>query len=241
VAFWLRQDPRRVLAPWLDHLTAERVHLVTVPAEGQPRDLLLARFADAIGAPATALRLDKPSKNQSVGPVELEVLRRLNARLRAEVDMPSQAQVVGPAVLGRLGDQSSGRVTLPESELGWVSERAAEIAGEITEQRFRVHGDLADLVPHAGAQGETPEPTGDELLAATERALTQLAIEYGELQRKHRRARRKVRGDEATAGQKLSSSGRSLGYRMRLRAVRAADRNWFAGRLARFYLRRSGR
>lgn len=234
VTFWLRQDPLRVLSPWRELVPDDHIHLVTVPADGQPAGLLLERFATLLAIPEKTLSLSKAPVNQSAGPTELEVLRRLNERLGTS---QAHGQVVGPAVMSRLGDRTSGRLTLPPEELSWVQERANAMIAEIREAGFPVVGDLADLTPLAGGPADaSTSPSDGELLAATERILTALAGEYGRNQRRLRRA--KVIDTEATPAQKLTSSGRALGYRARLTAVGMADRNRFFAWLARRYLAR---
>jgi hypothetical protein len=236
VAFWLRQDPLTVLAPWRGHVPDERIHIVTVPKEGQPPGLLLERFATLLGAPPEALRLSRAPVNQSAGPVELETLRRLNSRL---TDAGYQDQVIGPAVMARLGDRTSGRLTLPPEELPWVAERAEKIVTELRAAGFPVTGDLEELTPEAGPPATSEQPSDAELLAATERILTALATEFDQYRRRLRKAR--AVGSDASRAQRLSSSGRSLGYRARLTAVRLADRNRLFAWLARRYLARGSR
>ncbi len=237
VAFWLRQDPLTVLAPWRGHVPDERIHIVTVPKEGQPAGLLLERFATLLGAPPEALRLSRAAVNQSAGPVELETLRRLNSRL---TDAGYQDQVIGPAVMARLGDRTSGRLTLPPEELPWVAERAEKIVDRAASSGLPCHRRPGGADPRGGpardvgaaqrrraarGDGADPHRPGDRVRPVPPQAA------QGEGRRAATRAR----------AQRLSSSGRSLGYRARLTAVRLADRNRLFAWLARRYLARGSR
>jgi hypothetical protein len=236
VTFWLRQDPVRVAAKWSEFIPAERVHIVTVPAESRGGDGLLDRFAELLGVPAGALHLNRPPLNQSVGPVELEVLRRLNIRVADRVAKPKRAQVVPPDLLARLGDRASGTLQLPAGELHWVRERAeASIAG-MRGAGFTLHGSWEDLLPSSADAERGVPPTDSELLDATERALLSLTVAFGRQRRRIRRASLQAELVTASAGDRLSVSARTLGYRAKLAAVDAADHNRIVAWAARRYL-----
>ena len=47
--FWRQQDAPQILSRWLQVLPADRIHVVTVPQRGAPRDLLWDRFANVVG------------------------------------------------------------------------------------------------------------------------------------------------------------------------------------------------
>ena len=75
---WRQQDPRQVLAPYLEHIPADRVHVVTVPPSGAPPGLLWERFCAATGMDPGPYDIDVPRSNLSLGGVESEVMRRVN-------------------------------------------------------------------------------------------------------------------------------------------------------------------
>ena len=76
-----RSWPKR----WAKALSPDRIHIVTVPPSGSPTTLLLERFARVLGVdPARLEPEDRPS-NSSLGQVQAEVLRRVNAQLPDEV------------------------------------------------------------------------------------------------------------------------------------------------------------
>jgi hypothetical protein len=226
----------RVASRWAQFIPPERVHVVTLPAEAQGGDALLDRFAELLAVPSGALHLSRPPLNQSVGPVELEVLRRLNVRIAEGVAKPRRAQVVPPDLLARLGDRASGKLQLPAGELPWVRERAEASIARMRDAGFTLHGSWDDLLPAATPTVPASAPTDSELLDATERALLSLTVAFGRQRRRIRRANLQADPVASTTGDRLSTSARTLGYRAKLRAVDAADRNKVVAWAARRYL-----
>ena len=80
--FWRHQDVADLLDRWGAHLPADRVHLVTVPQPGAPRDLLWRRFCEVVGVDPDVAELPGTGSNVSLGVTAVDVLRRVNGRLR---------------------------------------------------------------------------------------------------------------------------------------------------------------
>ena len=85
--FWRVQHLPRILATWGASLPPDRVHLVTVPPSGGPRDELWDRFADVLGLDPRASYAESETTNASLGGAEVTMLRRLNVAL-AEQKVP---------------------------------------------------------------------------------------------------------------------------------------------------------
>lgn len=175
VMFWRLHDPIRVLRPWADAVGAGRVHVVTVPPPGAPRDLLWRRFAEAIGVGPAEFDLDVGNANPSLGLVEAELLRRTNEVLRAAASQanPAQRRYLVRQVLG----QRSGRrvIALPPRHAAWARTRSAEVAEGIRAAGYHVVGDLAELQPAAPVStGEPNRITEREMLDAAIDALAGL-------------------------------------------------------------------
>lgn len=77
-AFWEHQDLVAVLARWSELVTRQRVHVVTVPARDADRRLLPERFGAVLGVDFEELRSDEVRANDSLDPVQVELLRRVN-------------------------------------------------------------------------------------------------------------------------------------------------------------------
>lgn len=240
-AFWLRQDLIRVLDTWETAVPRDRVHLVTVPPPGSPRNLLADRFAAATGIDPAALSTDQPSRNTSVGVAEAEVLRRLNAGLGDRLNESQYLavlQAVRPALQQRT---SSTRIRVPRRELGWIAERSGAMVGELRLRGYEVSGDLDDLVPTSDSTGER-EPddmTDAELADAAMDALTAMAEQHAQLWWRTRR--RQDREGAAGRAQSLTSQARAQGFRARLAVLELADRNRWVNKALAVYLRRSSR
>ena len=88
------QDARYILRAWAGQLGAERVTVVTVPAEGEPAQLLWARLASAIGVPPELCRPPESPANTSLGLASTELLRLVNAHVKhlARVDYETHPQ-----------------------------------------------------------------------------------------------------------------------------------------------------
>jgi hypothetical protein len=238
-AFWLRQDLIRVLDTWETAVPRERVHVVTVPPPGSPRNLLAERFAAATGVDPAALSTDQPTKNTSVGAAEAEVLRRLNAGLGERLNESQYLAVlhgIRPALQQRT---SSTRIRMPQRELGWITERSSAIVGELGARGYQVFGDLDDLVPTRDSTGDRApdEVTDAELAEAAVEALTAMAEHHAQLWWRTRR--RKDRPGEAGKTRNLASQVRAQGFRARMAVLSLADRNRWVNKALAAYLRRS--
>ena len=162
---WLqtKQRVRHTFGVWSERLPADRIHIVTVPPSGTPRDVLPGRFADVVGVDPAVLTKKPPQRmNASLDPVGTELVRRLNG-LTDGMDVFTQRAEI-KLYLGSGGALSRDTSVPVPSPWGAYydacREESAWLAGFIAEQGFPVHGDLADLdvVPR---QEEGPAPVTD--------------------------------------------------------------------------------
>ncbi len=148
--FWRVQHVPRILATWGADLPPERVHLVTVPPSGGPRNLLWKRFAAVVGISEVAPYEESSTTNASLGGAEVTLLRRLNLEL-AEREVPRETYVdwvregiVKDVLAGRPGKV---RASVPPRHRSAVDEITAAWLDEIRKSGVDVVGDLDDLVP----------------------------------------------------------------------------------------------
>lgn len=145
---WGSFDLADVLARWGSVIPHERIHVLPMASSGaDPRDLWL-RFLSVLGLDAEGLEAPEQQANRSLGLVEVELLRRVNARLKGF----GSAFDRGTWIRGYLGE---GKV-LPDSrekfrpddaileELRVRGERALAM---LHDEGFDVVGDLALLEP----------------------------------------------------------------------------------------------
>ena len=234
-AFWRAQDLPVILARWAAVVPAARVHVVTVPPTGAPRDLLLHRVAEVVGFDPRSLPESPERDNTSLGTAGTEVVRRLNVALGHRLNERQHSHIVNQTVvpaLVRSGDSAYG---LPDEDLPWVSDEARRHVAAIQAGGHPLVGDLEDLVPRArGSLRRPDETTTDELLAASLAALAGLAERHAHLW--WRRRKDDLPLVEPTSRRvRWGSEARSLGYRTRRAAAELADRNQaVAGMLARY-------
>ncbi|BCJ32695.1 hypothetical protein Athai_01980 [Actinocatenispora thailandica] len=165
-AFWAHQTPLPILQRWGATLPADRRHLVTVPPAGADRDLLWTRFARALGIPAGLCRVGEPASNASLGAVETELLRRVNAALgdRLPLRVPYlrvvRRHLIRPILMQRDRRLDFG---LPVELGDWVRDAARRQVAELAAFPCEVDGDLTDLVP-----GELRERGNPDRLSTAE-------------------------------------------------------------------------
>jgi hypothetical protein len=155
--FWRHQDVADLLDRWGAHLPADHVHLVTVPQPGAPRDLLWRRFCEVIGIDPDVAALPDTGSNVSLGVTAIDVLRRVNGRLRRLDDKPPGLRRTVKQVLvnGALRADTSPRVSAPDDLLPRLQEITDDWARRVREAGYHVVGDLDELAPRS-ASGEAP-------------------------------------------------------------------------------------
>jgi hypothetical protein len=148
--FWRVQHLPRILATWGADLPPERIHLVTVPPSGGPRDALWTRFAGVVGLDPHADYVESGTTNASLGSVEVTMLRRLNVEL-AERRVPRATYVdwvretIVKEVLANRPDKVPA--TVPPRRRATVERITAAWLEEIAASGIDVVGDLAELQP----------------------------------------------------------------------------------------------
>jgi hypothetical protein len=148
--FWRVQGIPDVLTRWGNGLSPDRIHVVTVPQQDAPRELLWRRFADVLGLDADSGLTEATDFNPSLGIVEAAVVRRLNRQLAGkgiprDVYVDLVREVIARDTLADRPDQI--RAVLPESRWGFVEEVTSEWIEWLQGSGVDVVGDLTDLQP----------------------------------------------------------------------------------------------
>jgi len=182
--FWRVQSLPDVLSRWTKGLPPERVHLVTVPQAGAPRDVLWLRYCEAFGIDPAWAPEQSDRENVSIGAAETTVVRRLNRRLKA-AGLPSEQyrRLIRELVVHQTLAQRKRmtKVTLPPHAYPWAEEVAEEWIEWVVGSGIHVVGDVEDLRPVAPPAGE-PWPNPDrprrpEMVDAALDAMVALAME----------------------------------------------------------------
>lgn len=205
--FWLLHDVAAIAQRWSTEMPAGRLHLATVPPPGAGRrGELWERFAAVTGIDPGVGHVDTARPNASLGAVEAELLRRLNATRVAGVTQPHYDQVVRVLLAEKVLAGAAGpALGLPSRFADSVHQRSAELVERLQTAGYDVAGDLNDLVPDLDALRSTPASDVDDALlsAAGVRATAGLLTELGPLQRrlKSRHGNQSAR-DEGDAGRR---------------------------------------
>ena len=234
IAFWLRQDVARVLDNWESAVPRERIHVVTVPPPGSPRELLVERFAAATRLDPAWLHGGGELGNVSVGVAEAEVLRRLNLGLDDRLNERQYTRVVSNGLRPVLQNRPhTSRMGLPEEHRGWVTERATTMVDEVRSRGYHVVGDLDDLLPAPpGATEARPDAVQPDALVEAAIAALQASVEqHAQLWWRFRTRQSSTADDTSRA----TSFARATAYRAKVSALHLADRNRLVRRaLARY-------
>jgi hypothetical protein len=180
VGFWRRADPVRVCDTWAAVVGAERVHLVTVPPPGAPRETLVERVGKVVGFDPGQLPDEPEWDNEQVGAAGTEILRRVNVALDGRLNQAQHARAVRRGLVPMLvRDTDRSTLRLPADEYPWVAKRAEETIGALTERGYPVEGDLADLRPREPDDYVGPDDVSDrELLETAVQAIALLTERY---------------------------------------------------------------
>ncbi|MBA2573750.1 MAG: hypothetical protein H0V02_03035 [Nocardioidaceae bacterium] len=166
-AFWGVHDIVSLAERWAEVVGPESVLLVTVPPSGTDRQELWRRFSQAVELPAVHLKVDDAVSNKSLGVAETELLRRLNARLPADLTSSVyRRHIKRKFVQGTLvAEPSHGGLSVPRQWHGPIGEVASATIDALAGGGYRVVGNLEDLRPRLSpGTGNMPDELEDGTL-----------------------------------------------------------------------------
>lgn len=193
---WINLDPVRVLSRWAAALPPDHVHVVTVPPPGSPPVLLLERFCEVLGVSPSSLHSEERASNTSLGRVQAEVLRRVNAELPDEVRRHDVYGNVGKRFFAArvLSPQERRKILVPERFRDWCEAVTERQIAALEHAGYRVVGSLADLrCPDEAFIDTDTEPGEDEIAAASVTALSEIIARRGLAEAERRSGRIAVR------------------------------------------------
>jgi hypothetical protein len=217
---WTSQDLPLIVENWSAAVPPERLHLVTVPPAGAPRNLLWDRWCAVLGIDPSEFDMDLPRANESLGAPQAALMHRLKPHLTGPL---TKGPVRHRWVRGYLGHeilvpQAGDRFGLRERHARFLAERSAEAAKLLSETGCPVTGDLQDLAPTSLPEARTPDDVDDrEVVEAAARAIDRLVQDFRALTTERHRWRRRARRRRAGG---LTQRARRL--RRRLRRTRRA-------------------
>jgi hypothetical protein len=146
--FWRHQDLAELLDRWGGDLPPDHVHVVTCPPPGAPRDLLWRRFASVAQIDPESVEFPAVGANTSLGVTAVDVLRRVNRKLRQGDTPPHLRRTVKQVLVNEaLRADDSDRAATPVALLPQLQAITDEWRKRIDEAGYDVVGDLDDLTP----------------------------------------------------------------------------------------------
>jgi hypothetical protein len=176
---WKSKDVAGILERWSRHVPVDRIHLVTVPPQGSPQGTLLERYCRVLGVDPERLDRDVERSNESVGRVQAELLRRVNARLTPEFRSRDVYGDIGKRYLAVrvLGPQGGEKLRVPHEHEEWCREVSQRYVDAIVKGGYPVEGDVLDLVPTPSSFADEPRVTHRQVADAAVAALTTMVTD----------------------------------------------------------------
>jgi hypothetical protein len=172
------QDVPAILERWSNEVTADRVHLITVPPPGSPPTLLWERFAGVLRLEPDRYNLDILDINPSLGAADAALLRRINAALADELSRPDYDRLVKFGLAPAMATRPDVRIELPDEAFKWAVQWAGRAVEKLAAAGYQLVGDLDDLIPTIAPAGENPDHVGAEAEAnAAIAAITRLLVD----------------------------------------------------------------
>jgi hypothetical protein len=221
--FWRLHDTVPTLRKWAAHVPFDRMHVVTVPPSGSPRDLLWQRWADLLGYDPTGTEVGGARENTSLGWPEAEFLRAVNTKLRGQVPHWMYETYIKPTFAESMLSTRprTSRPALSDEAATWVDGYTLRRGRSLRTLGVDLRGDLADLERRPGNAGGTREIADRELVAVGVDAVAQLLAERREHPIEKRAQPRPQAGwvdravDAAMPSNRLKKSLRELSVRYR--------------------------
>jgi len=166
---WGTMDAADVLRRWGATLPPERVHVLTLPKPSEPRETLWLRYAELLGIDAARCDASGSEQNESLGVVEVELLRRINADLEGfGSPLNRGVWIRGYLAQGKLVPRRGEKFWPSPARVEQLRERGERIVGDLKQRGYDVIGDLEDLrTPRDLPQRRHPDTVTDaEMLAA---------------------------------------------------------------------------
>jgi hypothetical protein len=192
---WGSLDAADVLRRWSTAVPPERVHVLTLPKPTEPRETLWQRFAGLLGIDATRCDASGSEANESLGVVEVELLRRVNADLTGfGKPLDRGVWIRGYLAQGKLVPRKGEKFWPSPARVAELRARGDRAVDEIAARGYDVIGDLADLrTPADVPERRHPSSVTDaELVDAASATIAAMLADVRQLTQERDRARRQA-------------------------------------------------
>jgi hypothetical protein len=186
---WGSLDLADVLGRWSAAVPHDRVHVLTLPRSDEPRETLWLRFAALLGFDPSTCDDTESAQNESLGVVEVELLRRVNADLKGFTSAPDRGiWIRGYLAQGKLVPRGGEKFWPSDERVAELCARGDRIADEVAAAGYDVIGDPAALRPpkELPTRRHPDDVTDAELLAAAGEVIAAMMTDVRRLTREKR-------------------------------------------------------
>jgi hypothetical protein len=208
---WGTMDIGDVLERWGSALPPSRVHVLTLPKRTEPRETLWLRFAELVGIDPTSCDESGSQQNESLGVVEVELLRRVNRELTSFKSALGRGMWIrGYLAQGKLVPRKGEKFWPSAERVDQLRARGERAVSAIHDHGYHVIGDIEDLrTPVDLPERRHPSSVTDaEMLAAATSTIAEMMSDVRRLRNRRR----------------TGSPQRGPAERLRTRVRRAYDR-----------------
>lgn len=161
---WRTWDLDGVLARWGNAFRPDRVHILPVPGPEEPTDQHWRNFAGVVGLTSDAYRLPEEVANPSLGVVQVELLRRINAEITGFTSPADRGVWIrGYLAEEHLVKQQGVRLGAGPALIRACRRRSERAVARIRECGYHVVGDVERLLVPADLP---PDPSPDKVTDA---------------------------------------------------------------------------
>ena len=188
---WGSLDVADVLRRWSTVVPPQRVHVLTLPKPTEPRETLWLRFADLLGIDASRCDASGSEANESLGVVEVELLRRVNADLTGFTKpLDRGVWIRGYLAQGKLVPRKGEKFWPSPDRVAVLRERGDRVVDFVRTQGYDVIGDVEDLrTPADLPERRHPDTVTDsEMLAAATATIAAMMTDVRQLTEEKREA-----------------------------------------------------
>ena len=188
---WGTLDLADVLARWGAAVPAEHIHVLTLPKPTEPKDTLWQRFVDVVGIDGSRCNTSEAVQNESLGVVEVELLRRVNGDLEGFGSALDRGNWIrGYLAQGKLVPRGGEKFWPSDERVRVLRERGDRAVDFVAAGGFDVVGDLDDLRSGGLPERRHPDSVTDaELVAAATSTMAAMMSDVRRLTRENRRLR----------------------------------------------------
>lgn len=206
---WGSFDLADILDRWGSVIVHERIHVLPMVTGARAEDLW-ERFLEVLGLEADGLPAPEEARNRSLGLVEVELLRRVNARLKGFTSAGDRGHWIrGYLGQGHVIPRSKEKFRPADTTMQNLRDRAERAVEMLRDGGYDVRGDVASLVGNPlGPDLRQPDDVTDaELVDAAAQTIAAMLEDVRSLTRERDRLQRELERGRIALPARVSVSG----------------------------------